>query len=582
MNKHIHFTHTLFLGLMLSVLVISSEALAQKKLSRKERKQQRKETKADRLFIEGEKQMMLEDFKKAYFYFEKAHELKPESGAINFKLAEILARANQPEEALEYGQNAIEADPDNKYYHLLMAEVYSKQDKPEKAAEILQSLIDNSENSEQYILDLASLYLSTKQFDKALVALNKAEEYFGVMEQLTVQKQRIYLRKNKLEAAVAEGEKLIEANTGNPKYVLALVEILFNNNQLDRALSTVQKSLNKYPNQPDLHLAAYSLYQEKEAYQKAKDHLFTAFQTPDLEGKIKAQTFSDIFKKEIKTPEREALLDSLASLMVENNGKEAEVYAAMGNRAFMDNQKEKALTYYQQSLNISAGDTKLIQNTISLMFELGKDFKEIEKYTSMGVDEYPEKAEFWFFEGTAKLALKKHKEAEGAFEKSLEINKGANKQLDLMVWGQLGDTYHALKKPEKAFQAYEKVLEQNPHNEHVLNNYAYFLSLQKKDLEKAKSMSQKLVNKFPSNSTYLDTHAWVLFQLKDFQQAKIYMKKALDNEATPSGVMLEHYGDILYHLGAKKEAFKYWLLAQKEEDTSDLLDKKIEDKQYYE
>ncbi|MDN3668062.1 tetratricopeptide repeat protein [Echinicola jeungdonensis] len=582
MNKQIHFTHTLFLGILISALIISGDVLAQKKLSRKERKQQRKETKADRLFIEGEKHMMLEDFQKAFAYFEKAHELKPESGAINFKMAEILARANQHEEALEYGQKAIDSDPENKYYHLLLAEVYTKQDNPQKAAEILQSLINSSENTEHYILDLASLYLSTKQFDKALNALNQAEEYFGVMEQLTVQKQRIYLRKNNLEAALSEGEKLIKANPGNPKYILALVEILYNNNQLNKALACVLESLHQYPNQPDLHLAAYSLYQEKEEFQKAQEHLFTAFQNPDLEGKVKSQTFSDIFQKEIKTPEREALLDSLAGLMVQHNGKEAVIYAAMGNRAFAGNEKEKALSYYQQSLDIAVGDAKLVQNTISLMFELGREFEEISKYTTIGVEEFPQKPEFWFFEGTVNLALKNHQEAETAFEKSLEINNGGNKQLDLMVWGQLGDTYHALKKPEKAFDAYEKVLEQNPYNEHVLNNYAYFLSLQKKDLEKAKSMSQLLVKKFPSNSTYLDTHAWVLFQMEDFQQAKIYMKKALDNEAMPSGVMLEHYGDILFQLGAKKEAIKYWQKAQKEEDTSDMLDKKIEDRQYYE
>lgn len=563
-------------------LLISGEAFAQKKLSKKERKQEAREARADRLFIEGEKYMMLEDFEKAYYFFDKALELKPDAGAINFKLAEILARANQHEDALEYGQKAVDADPENKYYHLLMAEVYSKQKRPEKAAEILSELIENTDNSEQYILDLASIYLSTQQFDKALDALNRAEEYYGVIEQLSVQKQRIYLRQNNLEAAIKEGEKLIEANPGNSRFVLALVEVLYNNNRIDDALATVNRSLEDYPNQPDLHLATYTLLKKKEEVDRARFHLFKAFANPELEGKVKAETFSDILQKDIKTSDREALLDSLSSLMVQHNTKDPEVYTILGDRGLYNQQNEKALAYYQKSIELEPANARVIQGTISLMFELGKDFADIEQYTVIGVDEFPEKPEFWFFDGTAKLAQKKHAEAESSLTQGLELNKGKNKQLDLMIFGQLGDTYHALGKHEEAFEAYEKVLAEQPNNEHILNNYAYYLSLEKRELDKARSMSEKLVKQFPTNATYLDTHAWVLFQLGEYEEAARYMKQALDNEEEPSGVMWEHYGDILYHLGQKEEALEYWKKALPGDDTSDLLNKKIKDKKYYE
>lgn len=573
----------IFLSIFLfSFLLLAGEAFPQKEASRKNKKQQKKEAMADRLFIEGEKHMMLEDYEKAYFYFDKAYNLAPEKGAINFKLAEILARANQNEDALTYGQKAIEADPDNKYYRLLVAEVYTKQNQPEKAAKILKELIESSDENQKYILELASLYLSTQQFDKALTALEDAEEYYGVVEQLSVQKQRIYLRQNNLNAAIKEGEKLIEANPGNSRYVLALVEILFNNNKLDQALATVNRSLDEYPNQGDLHLACYTLLKQKGELDKAQRHLFAGFNNPDLEGKVKAQTFTDIIQKDLKTSERETLLDSLGKIMLEKNPKDAEVYTVLGDRALYNQEPEKALDYFKESITLNRSNAKVLQNVISLMFEQGKDFKEIEKYTIIGTDEFQDKAEFWFFDGTAKLALKKHKEAAESLIKSQELNKGLNKQLDLMILGQLGDTYHALGENEKAFEAYEKVLVENPNDEHILNNYAYFLSLEKRDLDKALNMSEKLVKQFPSNATYLDTHAWVLFQLQKFQQAKKYMKRALDNEEEPSGVMLEHYGDILFHLGEKNEAVIYWKKALGKEDTSEVLSKKIKDGKYYE
>lgn len=566
--------------LLLCFLSIS-KVYPQLELTKKERKLQDKEAKADRLFIEGQRFLILEEYEKAYFYFGKALEKKPESGAINYKIAEILARANQHEEALKYGKKAVEADPENKYYHLLIAEVYSKQEKPQQAAEVLNSLMQTSENSQQYILDLASLYLASQEFDKALDALDRAEEYYGVVAQLSFQKQKIYLQKNDLESAVNEGLKLIEAHPGHSQYVLSLVEMLFNNGKTDQALEVVLQSLETYPNQPDLHLAAYTLYKAKNELESAQSYLIKAFSNPDLAGEVKAKAFGDILG-EMKSRKRDVLLDQLEKLMLEHHNNEPEIFTVLGNKELFYQNKLAALHHYQKALELNQTNEAVLQSTITLMFELGEKFEEIENYTVMAIEEFPEKAEFWFFDGTSKLAQKKYLEAETSLLKALEQNNGTNKQLDILVGGQLGDTYHSLKKKEKAYEAYEKVLAQSPDNEHILNNYAYFLSLDKNKLDKAKNMSEKLVKKFPKNATYLDTHAWVLFQLQDYDDAQVYMKQALDNQADPSGVMYEHYGDILYKLGNKKEALDYWKKAEGSEEASDLLNKKIKNQQYYE
>lgn len=565
--------------LILSILV-SLPVFSQEKLSRKERKKQLEIRKSDRLFIDGQRFMILEDFEKAYFYFQKAREINPSDPAINFKIAEILLRANRVEDAMEYGLLAVEGDPENKYYNLVMAEAFSKQGNPEAAAEILENLMSNSEENQNYILDLASLYLSSGNFDKALDALNQAEEYYGAVEQLTVQKQRILLRKNDLEGAIEEGKNLIEAHPGNSQYVLNLVEILFNNNRPEEALQTVEESLNTYPNQPDLQMAAYALYKDMGDLDTAEGLIIEAFQNPDLEVKVKAEAFSDIMQ-EMRTARREKLLDKLQKPLIELHPNEADALTVIGDRLYFSDQRKEALTYYEKSINIDPSNAEVLQGVIMTMFDAAKDFDDIEKYTEIAVDEFPERAEFWFFDGTAKLALKKAPEAKESLEKAKEINRGRNKQLDILVKGQLGDTYHQLGKKEEAYDFYEAVLKERPDDEHVLNNYAYFLSLAKKDLEKAKKMSGKLVDRHPKNATYLDTHAWVLFQLKEYEDAKKYMELALENEETPSGVMLEHYGDILYHLGNRNEAISFWRKAEGGDETSELLFKKIKDQKYY-
>ena len=92
----------------------------------------------------------------------------------------------------------------------------------------------------------------------------------------------------------------------------------------------------------------------------------------------------------------------------------------------------------------------------------------------------------------------------------------------------LGDIYHQLGQDDKAFQAYDSCLIYNKNDAMVLNNYAYYLSLKKKDLQRAEEMSRLSNELEPDNATYLDTYAWVLFQQKRYDEAKQYMDKVVE------------------------------------------------------
>ncbi len=384
-----------------------------------------------------------------------------------------------------------------------------------------------------------------------------------------------------MPSAVKEIENLIAAHPGQSEYVLALVEMLFNNGKTEQALATVLSSLETYPNQPDLQLATYTLYKAKGELGRARENLIRAFSNPDLEGEVKAKAYADILR-ESHSKNRDLLLDQLGALMADHHADDPLVLTVLGDRELFNQNKSGALDFYKRSLDLNPNNETVLQGTISLMFELSEGYAAIESYTTMAVESFPEKGEFWFYDGTSKLAQKKYEEAEASLTKALELNNGTNKQLAILAGGQLGDTYYYLDKKKEAYASYEQVLDLSPDNEHILNNYAYFLSLDKVDLDKARKMSEKLVLKFPSNATYLDTHAWVLFQLQEYEGARQYMLRALENQADPSGVMFEHYGDILFKLGNKKEALDYWKKAQGLEDTSDLLHKKIKNQQYYE
>jgi tetratricopeptide (TPR) repeat protein len=363
--------------------------------------------------------------------------------------------------------------------------------------------------------------------------------------------------------------------------VLNLVEILYNNTKVDEALALVSNEIQKYPNQPELQMAAHSLLKEKGRNQESVDYLYQAFSSSDLDPEVKSRAYSS-FLNEIKTQERESLLDSLESLMKENSPQNASIYAAMGERRVKSNDQEAAIEYFKRSLQLNPKDDSLLEQVILSSFDEGANFQEVEKFTIMGVEEFPQKAEFWFYDGVVKSAQKKDSVAVVSLEKALKLNARRNPQLDQVAYGSLGNSLYNLGQKEQAFDQFELALKINPNDEQVLNNYAYFLSVEKLELEKAKEMSEKVVIKFPNNGTFLDTYAWILFQLQDYELAKKYMDMALAQETEPSGVMLEHYGDILYHLGEKAEAISYWKKAQATTEVSKNLALKIKEGKYHE
>jgi tetratricopeptide (TPR) repeat protein len=569
--------------LLIAFLLLSSISAgnAQENLSKKERKKQANKTITNRFFIEGTKLMALGDLEKSHFYFRKALDLSPEEPAINYKMAEVLIKTNQAKEALPFAEKAVKLDEDNKYYALMLAEIYSNLKQPLKSAEILNQLTVDGDKNQQYNLDLASIYLTAQEYEKALIVLDRAEGYYGILEPITVQKQRIYLRKNNLNKAVEEGERLIEARPGNANYVLNLVEILYNNNRLEQALELVLGEIDKYPNQSELQMAAYALLKEKGQLEQANVFLKTAFASPDLDPEVKTKAYSTLLT-DIKTVEKETLLDFLETLMLEANPENAFVFGVMGERRMLAGENEAGMEYFKKSLLLNPKDPKRLEQVIVGTFGENSDFEETEKFTILGVDNFPQSAEFWFYDGVVKAARKKDLEAVASLQKALELNANKNPQLSQVAHGSLGSSLYNLGDKQKAFEEFEAALKLNPDDEQVLNNYAYFLSLDKQELEKAKLMSEKVVKKFPKNGTFLDTHAWVLFQMGDYEAAKKYMFDALNSETEPSGVMLEHYGDILYHLDEKAEALIYWIKAEKTSEKSDKLSQKIKEGKYYE
>ena len=167
--------------------------------------------------------------------------------------------------------------------------------------------------------------------------------------------------------------------------------------------------------------------------------------------------------------------------------------------------------------------------------------------------------------GHAHVYAKRYRDAIRAYRNSLR--HAATDTLRGTIWGLIGDAWQqiALQEPkarrkalESCYRAYDKSLAYYKDNPLVLNNYAYFLSEEDRELEKALEMASRTVALTDNNPTYLDTYAWVLFKLGRTAEAKKTQQQAIALDRHNSPELALHYGDILAALGERFMAEIYW------------------------
>ncbi|MCQ2068116.1 MAG: hypothetical protein MJY68_03320 [Bacteroidaceae bacterium] len=151
-----------------------------------------------------------------------------------------------------------------------------------------------------------------------------------------------------------------------------------------------------------------------------------------------------------------------------------------------------------------------------------------------------------------------------------------------LLYNLRGDYYHTLGDRQKMYADYDSTLIYDPDNISVLNNYAYYLSVENRELERALKMSARTLEAEPLNATYLDTYAWILFKMKRYKEALGYMEKALRYLETDNPEIYEHYGDVLYMCGEKEKALENWHKAVRFNSSSATLDQKIRQERYIE
>ncbi len=535
-------------------------------------------------YYEAVKQQISGNYDAAYDLLEHCIGINPNAAEAYFMLSFYDGILKGDSAAFADVKKASELNPSNNAYLERIGVGYVSMGNLDEAIKAYEKLSRNSPERSDVLDFLAQLYSRQKDYDKMLDVLNRMEALEGASEDLTLAKMRVYSLQGKKEEEYNELKNMSEKHPNDMNYRVMLGNWLLQNGRPDEAGKLYLEVLQAEPENIMARMSMIDYYRTSGQAMRAdslQEVMLVSPKTP-VDGKMAlmrqvvadnekngadSTLVIDLFKKILKEPQETSDM--------------AQLYAAYLTLKKMpqDSISKVLETVLAISPDNVAARLQLIQAEWNK-----QDFDRVIELSNQALDYSPDELAFYYFLGFAYIQKDDDDSALKVLRRGVsQINDQSNPSLVSDFYAIMGDILHDKGDDKGAYAAYDSCLQWKDDNYGCLNNYAYYLSVENKDLDKAAQMSYRTVQAEPDNSTFLDTYAWILFMQKKYAEALQYIDMAVKNDTTKSAVIIEHAGDIHAVNGDIDGAVKYWneaLKAGAENET--VLRRKIKLRKYVE
>ena len=535
----------------------------------------------DYFFLEAMRLKEKKDYASAFGLLQHCLDIHPNAASALYEVSQyymFLRQVPQGQEALE---KAVANAPDNYWYSQGLASLYQQQNELDKAITLLEQMVVRFPAKQDPLFNLLDLYGRQEKYDKVISTLNRLEKHMGKNEQLSMEKFRIYLQMKDDKKAFQEIESLVQEYPMDMRYQVILGDVYLQNGKKQEAYDVYQKVLAAEPDNPMAIFSMASYYKQtgqEELYQQQLDTLLLNKKvTPDTKVGVMRQMIVENEQADKDSTQIIALFDRI----MKQEQDDPQIPMLYAQYLLSKNMEAESVPVLEQVVDLDP------TNNAARMMLIGaavkkEDYKQIIKVCEPGIEATPDALEFYYYLAVAYNQAEKPDSVISICKRALEHKTAdGKKEIVSEFYSILGDMYHTQKQMKEAYAAYDSALVYNPSNIGALNNYAYYLSVERRDLDKAEEMSYKTVKAEPNNATYLDTYAWILFEKGNYAEARIYIDNAMKSEGgDKSDVIVEHCGDIYYMTGDVDGALTYWKKALEMGSESKTLKQKIEKKKY--
>jgi tetratricopeptide (TPR) repeat protein len=472
---------------------------------------------------------------------------EPQNDAVWYYLGMSYYSLGKLDQAQSCLEKAVELDGKNFWYRRTLARLMFSTGKAKEGTEEYESIVKDFPERSQLSFELLDIYLRTRSYEKALAALDEVERLRGTSEDAVRTRFEIYSEMGRHQEAIDALEKF-NAEYSSPMILCMAGDYYLADYSDSLARARYSEALELDSSYMPASLGMSEVYRRGRNYPEYFRILQGFFSSADVPATAKGQYMRNMVRSidpKIQQIHR-ASFDSLAMTAVRLHPKDSTILSEAGTYFYTTGRQEAAGLWFITAAELYPESKSLTATAIQYL-GLRENWTSLKEMSVAAFNRFHEMA-FLEYANIANYNLKDYDAIIGNCRYIL-MNYPKDKDLCLSAWSSIGDAYHEKGNAKEAYKAYDKALKINPDYAPVLNNYAYYLSLEKKKLKKAYTMSKKTVEAEPDNATYLDTFGWILhLQGKDLE-AKPFFKHAMLYGGKDSAVILEHYAEVLEALG---------------------------------
>ena len=482
----------------------------------------------------------------------------PDNDAACYYIASICANDPAREAETEsWLKKAVTLSPDNFWYRYTLALFYLRTDRQELALPMLEQLTADFPKKNDLYFDLINVYLSDNDIDKALATLDKIDAIRGKNEMVGLTRTELLLKQPNPDPDsiyTALGQYFEECRT--PRLASVLGDYYAQTYRDSLALSYYDEAIAMEPDYTPAWFGKATVYQVLRQYDNFFSSLSHVMRDPYVQPEIKASQVEQMTSNPqfVRT-----FLEDFDRMMLdlhETHPTDSTVNALIGSYWYRTARPHLAIEIMRQNMEQHPASTDAaLQYLILLYYQ--QNWSPLADQATVAIQRFPTNPDMIQLRAIAFTQLKNYQAALEDYQAILNLNP-KDTTVAKVTYSSMGDIYYHLGDSKKAYKNYEKALKIDPDYNPVLNNYAYYLSLDGKNLKKAKEMSRKTITSEPDNPTYLDTYAWILHLLGQDIEAKAIFKHAMLYGGKESRTILEHYATVLETLGEKDLANIYF------------------------
>lgn len=508
------------------------------------------DSKARYYFIQGSLEAAQENMPEAYEYFRKAYELDPQYGDAAFIYGnqrmfvrnDTLQSENELRRSLAMMQKYVDSNPKDVYATQMYGYVTTALDTIEESIRVYEKTYSMMPSETQLLQVLADAYMRSNKGKEALETLKRYEDIEGKSKDVSLKKITFMLAMKDTVGALEEADRLVQENPRDPYSRILKGNLYEVTGNMDSVVKAYKEAEALAPDNGAVKMSLANYYRAKGDSVQLDNMIYEALLSEEFELQDKLGILGDYLQKLLDEKGDKSRGDHLFTVLQEQYAHEPDVLEMAARYAGAKGDYSGAAESIGYAIDMNPTNERYWLMLLSYELTEGK-YPEAVKDYGRAKEHLEPSIQLKNLYAAAASMLEDTGEAENIIkgliddESPLEITQGEDVRrkmsYDELSWMSslycmLGDLYYKKGEIEKGFENYETSLYYLADNALTLNNFAYFLSEEDRELERAKKMSRRSLDLVENNPTYLDTYAWILYKLGEYREAEEYMKLALE------------------------------------------------------